>query len=122
MLIDIAINEKRLRIIMNSNVLKKLIATRYTSYHELFIQRKNVVYRLSKANDTTLNDKRIKNEVIIQLKICDITKQTIFDIVDLINYDVILKISWLRQINSQIDWIKNTLILKNNKLSKEFHI
>ena len=46
MLIDIAINGKRLRIMMNSNVLENFIATRYANYHELFIQRKNVVYRL----------------------------------------------------------------------------
>ena len=56
MLIDIAINEKRLRITMNSNTLKNFIATRYTNYYELFIQRKNVVYRLLKTNDTALNN------------------------------------------------------------------
>ena len=93
MLIDIAINEKRLRIMMNLNVSKNFLATRYANYHELFIQRKNVVYRLLKAKDIALNDERIKNEITIQLKICDVTKQTTFDIVDLISYDVILKIS-----------------------------
>ena len=56
MLMSIAINEKRLRIMMNSNVSKNFIVTRYANYHELFIQRKNVVYRLSEANDTALND------------------------------------------------------------------
>ena len=55
-LINIAINEKQLRIMINSNVSKNFITTRYANYHELFIQRKNVVYRLSKTNDTALND------------------------------------------------------------------
>ena len=40
MLIDIAINEKRLRIIMNSSVSRNFITTRYTNYHELFIHEK----------------------------------------------------------------------------------
>ena len=57
MLIDIAINKKRLRIMMSSSVSKIFILTRYANYHKLFIQQKNVVYRLSKANDTALNDK-----------------------------------------------------------------
>ena len=56
MLIDIAINEKRLQIMINSSASKNFITTRYANYHELFIQRKNVEYRLSKADDTTLND------------------------------------------------------------------
>ena len=93
MLIDIAMNEKRLQIMMNSNASENFIVTRYANYQELFIQRKNVVYRLLKSTDTTLNDERIKNEITIQLKICDITMQTTFDIVDLISYDVTLKVS-----------------------------
>ena len=43
-LIDIAINKKRLRIMINSSPLKDFIATRYANYHELFIQRKKVIY------------------------------------------------------------------------------
>ena len=56
MLIDIAINEKQLRIMINSNASRNFITTRYANYHELFIQRKTVVYRLSTANNTALND------------------------------------------------------------------
>ena len=56
MLIDIAINEKRLRIMTNWNASESFITTRYAHYYELFIQRKNVIYRLLKANDTTVND------------------------------------------------------------------
>ena len=56
MLIDVVINEKRLRIRMNLNVSKNFLATRYANYHKLFIQRKNVVYRLLKANHTALNN------------------------------------------------------------------
>ena len=122
MLIDIAINKKRLRIMINSNVSKSFIATRYTNYHELLIQRKNVVYRLLKTDDTKWNNEWVKKKVTIQLKICDITEQIIFDIVDLINYDVILKISWLRRTNSQIDWMKSTLNLKNQQIIRKFCI
>ena len=95
-------------------------------YSNTICELSRIIYTTKKRCISTVKNERYnikwrmnKNEITIQLKICDTTKQTIFDIVDLINFNVVLKISWLRKTNLQIDWVKNTLILKNQQIIKK---
>ena len=54
--INININEKSSRIMINSNASENFLATRYANYRNLFIRRKNVVYLLTSVNESAVND------------------------------------------------------------------
>ena len=96
-MINVQIEERRLRIMINSSASENFIATRYTDYHELSIQRKTVVYPLLTVNGSTLNGGKVTEEVQITLKIDRHEKRIRLDVINLINYDIILDISWLRK-------------------------
>ena len=57
MQINISINEKRSRTMINSGASENFLATRYANYRNLFIRRKNVVYSLTSVNESTVNNK-----------------------------------------------------------------
>ena len=56
MQINIRINEKRSRIMINSNASENFLTTRYANYRNLFIRRKNIVYSLTSVNGSAIND------------------------------------------------------------------
>ena len=96
-MIDITLNDRKLRIILNSNVLENFVAKRYTHYHDLFIRRKTIVYLLMSMNESIIDDEEVTDETTIMLKIDEHREKITLNIVDMINYDVILNISWLRK-------------------------
>ena len=93
LMIDVQIKEKRLRIMINSSVSENFIVTRYTDYHELFIQRKTVVYSLLTVNGSALNGRKVTKEMQITLKIDRHEERIKLDVINLISYDIILNIS-----------------------------
>ncbi len=113
--IDIEINKKWLRAMIDSSATENFMTTRYARYHELFMQRKTVSYLLTTMNKSTLNEDKIDEEVRIQLLINELREEIIFDIIKLINYDVILRLSWLRKHNSIINWIKEVMHFEHQK-------
>ena len=115
MQINISINEKRSQTMINSNASKNFLATKYAKYRNLSIRRKNVVYSLTSMNELTVNDEWVKNEITIHLSIQKYHENVTFNVIELINYDIIFDISWLRRNNSQIDWKKKSWISKINK-------
>ena len=92
MQINININEKRSRIMINSNASENFLATRYVNYRNLFIRRKNVVYSLTSMNESTVNDEWVRNEITIRLSIQKYHENVTFDVIKLINYDIIFDI------------------------------
>ena len=96
-MINIILNGKKLQIMLNSNVSKNFVAEKYVHYHDLFIRRKTVVYLLMSMNESTIDSKRVADEIIIMLKIDEYRKKITLNIVDIISHDVILSISWLRK-------------------------
>ena len=96
-MINIQIKKKRLRIMIDSNASKNFIVTRYADYHELFIQRKTIVYSLLTVNDSALNGGKVTEEVQITLKIDRHEKRIKLNVINFINYNIILSISWLRK-------------------------
>ena len=97
MIISINLNDRRLRIILNSSALENFVAEKYTHYHDLFVRRKTIVYLLMSVNELAIVGERVINETTIMLKIDEHRKKITLNIVDMINHDVILNISWLRK-------------------------
>jgi len=71
----------------------------------------------------------IMNQVHIEATILEDSQELTFDVLNLIKYDVILEMLWLREKNSRIDWISKELyimidmyeILKQSKMSLSEH-
>jgi hypothetical protein len=74
-----------------------------TEYRELLTQRKTVSYPLTTMNGSTLNGEKADEEVEVKLLIDGLRERITFDVIDLINHNVILGLSWLRKHNSIID-------------------
>ena len=72
-------------------------------------RRKNDAYDLMiiVENSLSTKDERVNTKTIsLSLVIRQHHEKFIFDIVRMITYDVVLKISWLKKHNSKIDWTK----------------
>ena len=54
---------------LNLNVSKNFVAERYTHYHDLFVQRKTIVYSLMSVNELAIDGERVTDETTIILKI-----------------------------------------------------
>ncbi len=73
--------------------------------------------------------KWITDQVHIEVMILKDSQELMFDVLNLIKYDVILKMPWLRKKNSRIDWISKELyvmvdvyeILKQPEMSLSEH-
>ncbi len=73
--------------------------------------------------------KWITDQVHIKVMILEDSQELMFDVLNLIKYDVILGMSWLRKKNSRIDWISKELyitinvyeILKQSEMSLSEH-
>ena len=102
-MIDVTLNNKKLQTMLNSSVSENFVAKKYAHYHNLSIRRKTVVYSLMSMNGSAIEGGRVTDEITIMLKIEEHRKKITLDIVDIINHDVILDISWLRKWNSHID-------------------
>jgi len=76
---------------INLKITKNFIFDKYVRQQKIFIQRKTIVYSLFTINELTLNDEWMKNEIKMMLKFEQQQKKTIFDVIKLINYDVILR-------------------------------
>ena len=96
-IINITLNNKKLRIILNSNVLENFVAEKYTHYHDLFVRRKTIVYSLMSVNESIIDSERVTDETTIILKIDEHRKKITLNIVDIINHDVIFDILWFRK-------------------------
>ena len=116
MMIDITLNDKRLRVILNSNASKNFVAEKYAHYHDLSVRRKTIVYSLMSVNESIIGGERITDETTIMLKIDEHREKITLNIVDMINHDVILNILWLRKWNSHIDWKKRKLTFKDQTI------
>ena len=92
-MINIQIEKRQLRTMINSSASKNFIVTRYTDYHELPIQRKTVVYPLLTVNESALNGGKVTKKVQITLKIDRHEERIKLNVINLINYDIILGIS-----------------------------
>jgi len=73
--------------------------------------------------------KWITDQVHIEVMILEDSQELMFDVLNLIKYDVILKMPWLRKKNSRINWISKELyitidvyeILKQSEMSLSEH-
>ncbi len=71
----------------------------------------------------------IMNQVHVEVMILEDSQKLTFDVLNLIKYDIILKMLWLRKKNSRINWISKELyttvdvyeILKQSEMSLSEH-
>ncbi len=71
----------------------------------------------------------ITDQVHIEVIILEDSQELMFDVLNLIKYDIILEMPWLRKKNSRIDWISKELyitinvyeILKQSEMSLSEH-
>ena len=96
-MINIILNDRKLRIMLNLNASENFVAEKYTHYHNLFVRRKTIVYLLMSINESTINNKRVADDSTYMLKIDEHREKITLDIVDMINHDVILGVSLLRK-------------------------
>lgn len=90
--INITLNNKKLQIILNSNVLKKFVMKKYIHYYNLSVRRKTIIFLLILMNESVINNEKITNKTTIMLKIDKHREKTTLNIMNLINHDVILNI------------------------------
>lgn len=122
MQIDIRINGKQSRAMVDSGASGNFLATRYASYRNLPIRRKDVVYPLASVDGSAINDGWVKDEVTVHLSIQSYHENVTFDVIELANYDIILGIPWLRKNNPQIDWRKGELTFKDQQTIYPLHL
>ena len=102
-MIDITLNNRRLRAMLDSGASGNFVAERYAHYHNLPIRRKTVVYPLVSVDGSAIGGGRVTNETTVMLEIEEHRERITLDIVDMVSHDVILGIPWLRKWNPHID-------------------
>ena len=118
LMVNVQIEGRQLRAMVDSGASGNFIATRYADYHELPIQRKTVVYPLLTVDGSALNGGKVTDEVQVTLRIDRHEERIRLDVIDLASYDIILGIPWLRKWNPHIDWRKGVLTLKDHTTIK----
>ena len=102
-------NDKRAFVIINSKITNNFMLRKLINKHKTTTKFKKNSYNLMIINENSLSndDKQIKHKTaLITLMMNNYEKILFFDIVRIINHDIVLKFFWLRHYNSFIDWIK----------------
>ena len=92
---------------INSNTTKNFIIKRYTEEKKYLIQNKKQSYGLVNLNGTSLgnNSGQINTKTIpLLMTFQKYYKKLIFNIINMISHDIVLRVLWLKKHNPQINW------------------
>ena len=92
---------------INSDTIGNFITKKYAESKKYPIWDKKQLYGLINLDNTSLNNDQgqISSEIILLLMIFQkYYKKLIFNIFNMINYDIVLEVLWLRKYNPQINW------------------
>ncbi len=125
--VDIQVEQNRLlQAMVNSEAINNYISQQAIRVLELTLQQALKSMQVYMVNGEF---KWITEQVHIEAIILEDSQELMFDVLNLIKYDVILKMLWLREKNSRIDWISKELyvtinvyeILEQSKMSLSEH-
>jgi len=125
--VDIQVERDRiLQAMVDSEATNNYISQQVIRMLELTLQwvlKPMQVYMINRESE------QIMNQVHIEATILEDSQELMFDVLNSIKYDVILRMFWLRKKNSRIDWISKELyimvnvyeILKQSEMSLSEH-
>ena len=91
---------------IDSGAIENFITKKYIENRKYLTQIKQYLYGLISLNNISLrNNQRQINKKIIFLSVVfqKYHEELIFDVINIINYNIILRILWLRKYNPQIN-------------------
>ncbi len=110
--VDVQVKQNRiLQAMVDSEAINNYISQQAIRMLELTLQRALKSMQMYMINEES---EQITNQVHIEVIILEDSQELMFDVLNLIKYDVILKMPWLRKKNSRIDWISKELYTTMN--------
>ncbi len=125
--VDIQVKQNRiLQAMVDSEAINDYILQQAIRVLELTLQQAPKPMQMYMVNRES---EWITDQIHIEVTILKDSQELMFDVLNSIKYDVILKMSWLRKKNSRIDWISKELyitkdvyeILKQSEMSLSEH-
>ena len=111
----INVNGHRLKAMIDSGATGNFMSKTLTESKRFTLRQKKDSYRLQIINENSLenNDETVSEETTpLRTAIQQHHEELIFDIVRMINHDIVLKMPWLKKHNLVIDWEKRVLKLE----------
>ncbi len=110
--VDVQVEWNRLlQTMINSEAINNYISQQVIEMLKLTLQWASKSMQIYMINEEF---EWITDQVHIEVMILKDSQKLMFDVLNLIKYDVILKMLWLRKKNSRIDWISKELYIMIN--------
>ncbi len=121
----VKVNDYAARLFIDSNCTRNYIFSEFAEKAQISTQKKKESYNLRNFDETLMkyNNELINQETqLIHLRLerhweklhLNVTKQS--------DSDIVLDISWLRMINSMIDWVNETIAFLDTKMTRLYLI
>ncbi len=117
----VKVNDHAARLFINSDCIENYIFSEFARKAQISTQKKKESYNLRNFNETLMkyNNELINQETwFIYLRLERHWKKLRLNVTKQSDSDIVLDISWLRMINSMIDWINETIAFLDIKTTR----
>ncbi len=117
----VKVNDHAAQLFIDSDCTKNYIFSEFAKEAQISTQKKKESYKLQNFNETLMkyNNELIDQETwLIHLKLERHWKKLRLNVMKQSDNDIVLDISWLRTINSMIDWINETIAFLDTEATR----
>ena len=117
----VKINDHTARLFIDSDCTRNYMFSEFTRKAQIFMQKKKESYNLWNFDETLMkyNNELIDQEIwLIHLRLEHHWKKLRLNFMKQSGSDIVLDISWLRMINSMIDWVNETITFLHTETTR----